>query len=81
MGDKSVDVLLGMHAGASRRFWGGGSTVRDLRRVQRPLLSRTAQATREQRMRSCDPGHVHVGAGGPGARRTRVRRATLRRQA
>jgi hypothetical protein len=76
-----VDVLPGMDAGASRRFWEGGSTVRALRRVQRLLLSRTAQATRAARVRPCGPGHVHVGAGGPGARRTRVRCATLRRQA
>ena len=70
-----MDVLPGIHAGASRHFWGGGSTVRDLRRVQRPLLSRTAQAARAARVRPCGPGHVHVGADGPGARRTRVRRA------
>jgi hypothetical protein len=55
--------------------------MRALRRVQRPWLSRTAQAARAARVRPGGPGHVHVGAGGPGARRTRVRRATLRRQA
>jgi hypothetical protein len=81
MGDKLVDVHPGMNAGASRLFWGGGSTVRDLRRVQRPLRSRTALAARAARVLLCGPGHAHVGAGGPGARRIRVRRATLRRQA
>jgi hypothetical protein len=33
MGDKPVDALPGIHAGASRCFWGGSSTVGDLRRV------------------------------------------------
>jgi hypothetical protein len=32
-------------------------------------------------VRPCGLEQAHVGAGGPGARRTRVRRATLRRQA
>ena len=41
--------------------------MRARRRVQRPLLSRTAQAARTARRRPCGPGHVYVSAGGPGA--------------
>jgi len=57
---------------------GGSSTARNLRRVQRLLPSRTAQVARAAHVLPYGPGQAHAGAGGPGARGTRVQRVTLR---